>query len=143
MIRWLFAFAVALMSPGIATAGLALLLDGTQLAEALKSSQPCCVIDARSEGPRKQNPISFAVAHREGMVVSASSFAIIIADTDQRALEIARALAASNPGRIFAVKGGFATWQQLSGNAEGTTMPRGFTIPSNTCEQGKPLQEFK
>ena len=144
MMKWL-AFLLAWIAPGIATAaGIALLLDNTQLAEALKSGQPCCVIDARSEGPRRQNPIPFAVIHREGLTISATTFAIVIADNDQRALDVARALAVLNKGKIYAVKGGFAAWQQtVAGGAGGTSMPKSFTIPSNTCEQGKPLHEFK
>ena len=145
MMKWLIAALLACALPGIAiAAGIALLLDGAQLAEALKGGKPCCVIDARSEGPRKQNPIPFAIIHREGMVVSGNSFAIVIADNDPRALDVAKGLAALNAGKIYAVKGGFAAWRQTAaGGAGGTSMPKGFTIPSNTCEQGKPLHEFK
>ena len=129
---------------GPAVAGIALLLDTTQLAEALKGDQPCCVIDARSEGPRKQNPISFAIPFRDGMTITATTFAVVIADNDRRALDVARGLAVLNKGRIFAVKGGIATWRKVTGSGTGgTTMPKVFTIPSNTCEQGKPLHEFK
>lgn len=145
MMKWLLATLLACTLPSIVmAAGIALLLDGVQLAEALKSGQPCCVIDARSEGPRRQNPIPFAVVHREGMAVTGNSFAIVIADNDPRALDVAKALATLNAGKIYAVKGGFATWQQtVGGAAGGTSMPKRFTIPSNTCEQGKPLHEFK
>lgn len=140
---WLAALLLWLVS-GAAAAGIALLLDTTQLAEALKDGQPCCVIDARSLGPRKQNPIPFAIPHRDGMTITATTFAVVIADDDRRAMDVARSLAVLNKGRIFAVKGGFAAWQQLlGGGAGGTTMPKRFTIPSNTCEQGKPLHEFK
>lgn len=145
MRTWIAAFLLALMTPGRAlAAGIALLLDGTQLAEVLKSGQPCCVIDARSEGPRKQNPVPFAVIYRDGMPVAGNSFAIVIADNDQRALDVAKGLAVLNAGKIYAVKGGFGAWQQtVAGGVGGTSMPKGFTIPSNTCEQGKPLHEFK
>jgi hypothetical protein len=125
-------------------AGIALLVDTTQLTEALKSGQPCCVIDARSEGPRKQNAIPFSVPFRDGMMIAATTYALVIADNDQRALDVARGLAVLNKGRIFALKGGFAAWQEtLGGGAGGTAMPKGFVIPSNTCEQGKALHEFK
>jgi hypothetical protein len=141
---WL-SFLLFWIAPGIAmAAGVALLLDASQLSEALKSNQPCCVIDARSEGSRKQNPIPFGIPHREGMTISGTTFAVVIADNDQRALEVARGLAVLNKGKIFAVKGGFAAWQEAVGaGAGGTAMPKGFIIPSNTCEQGKALHEFK
>lgn len=145
MMKWLLAMLLAVMTPGAAVAaGIALMLDGAQLVEVLKSGKPCCVIDARSEGPRKQNPIPFAVVYREGLAVAGNSFAIVIADNDPRALDVAKGLATLNAGKIYAVKGGFAAWQQTAaGGAGGTSMPKGFTIPSNTCEQGKPLHEFK
>ncbi len=143
MRMWLVALLLWLV-PGAASAGIALLLDTAQLAEALKGAQPCCVIDARSEGPRKQNPIPFAVPYRDGLMIAGTSFAVVIADNDTRAMDAARGLALLNKGRIFAVKGGFGAWREaLGGGAGGTTMPKGFTIPSNTCEQGKPLHEFK
>lgn len=143
--RILFALLLSLAAPcAVQAAGIALLVDTAQLAEALKSGQPCCVIDARSEGPRKQNAIPFSVPYRDSMMVAAATFALVIADNDQRALDVARGLAVLNKGRIFALKGGFAAWQEiLGGGTGGTPMPKGFTIPSNTCEQGKPLHEFK
>jgi hypothetical protein len=140
---WLVALLLWLV-PGAALAGIALPLDAAQLAEALKGGQPCCVIDARSEGPRKQNPIPFAIPYRDGMAITATTFAVVIADNDQRALDVAQRLAVLNKGRIFAVKGGLAAWREAMGEgAGGTMMPKLFIIPSDTCEQGKPLHEFK
>lgn len=127
-----------------AWAGEASFLDAPQLAMLLKSSQPCCVIDARSEGLRKQAPIPFAVVHREGLSINQTSFAIVVADYDLKALEVARQLVTPEGKDIYAVKGGYATWQQIKeGRTPLSGTPKRFTIPSDTCEQGEPLHEFK
>jgi hypothetical protein len=143
MTKWMGIIIVWLVAVP-AWAGNASLLDGPQLAALLKSGKPCCVIDARSESLRKQAPIPFAVIHREGISIAQTSFAIVVADYDLKALEIAQHLVTSDGRDIYAVKGGYTTWWQIEmGVMSQTGAPRRFTIPSNTCEQGKALQEFK
>ena len=78
-------------------AGAAELLDDVQLTQALKGGQLCCVIDARNESRRKQQPIPFALAHQEGMTLSGSGFAVVVADYDQKALKVAQTLAQQKP----------------------------------------------
>ena len=148
MMKWAAILAaMALALPLHAWAGTATLLDSAQLVQVLHTGAPCCLIDARNEATRKQSPIPFAVNYREGLAISPLGFAVVIADTDQRALAVARALAAPSNGRIYAVEGGYGTWAKIQPGAAGTapksSMPKSFTIPSNTCEQGKPLHEFK
>ncbi|OIP15995.1 MAG: hypothetical protein AUK53_03690 [Betaproteobacteria bacterium CG2_30_59_46] len=127
----------------------AALLDGAQLREVLKKGQPCCVIDARSEGRRKQQPIPFAVVYQEGVKPKPGGFAVVVGDSDERALAAARSVAGKSGEDVYAVKGGYAAWKQVQagGNksSAGTELvaPQSFTIPSNTCEQGKALHEYK
>lgn len=136
------------LSASVWAAG-AVLLDGTQLREVLKKGQPCCVIDARSEGRRKQHPIPFAVTYQEGIKPQPGGFAVVVGDNDLQALAVARSVAGKNKHDVYAVKGGYAAWRQVSvgGNKSSAeaeiVAPQRFTIPSNTCEQGKSLQEYK
>lgn len=132
-----------------AWAAKAALLDSAQLREVLKKGQPCCVIDARSEGRRKQQPIPFAVIYQEGVKPKPGGFAVVVGDNDPQALAAAQSVAGKSGQDAYAVKGGYATWRQVQagGNksSAGTEIvaPQRFTIPSNTCEQGKALQEYK
>ena len=145
--RVLIMLACALSAP--AWAAKAALLDGAQIREVLKKGQPCCVIDARSEGRRKQQPIPFAVIYQEGVKPKPGGFAVVVGDNDPQALAAAQAVSKKSGQDVYAVKGGYATWKQVqaggnkfSAGAE-IVAPQRFTIPSNTCEQGKALQEYK
>lgn len=143
MIRWI-AVIIAVIFAVPAWAGDASYLDAPQFAMLLQKSKPCCVIDARSEGLRKQAPIPFAVIHREGLSIKQTSFAIVVADYDLKAMEVARQLVTPEGKNIYALKGGYATWQQIKkGITPLSGTPKRFTIPSDTCEQGEPLHEFK
>ena len=139
---------VSCLFPGYACAGQAALFDGAQLSETMKSGGFCCVIDAREEGRRKQRPIPFAVTYHDGLKLAPGGFAVVVADDDTKALTIAEALAAQAGKPVYAVKGGYDVWRQppeglaRAGTAQIST-PLNFVIPSNTCTQGQPLQEFK
>lgn len=144
--RLLMILAIALSIP--AWASTAVLLDDARLAEVLKKGQPCCVIDARSEGRRKQQPIPFAVAYKEGVQPRSGGFALVVGNNDQHALEVAQRISNKSGQPVFAVKGGYPTLKQVQSGRSSpaepeTLMPPSFTIPSNTCEQGQALQEFK
>lgn len=125
------------------------LLDGAQLAEVLKKDQPCCVIDTRSEGRRKQHPIPFAVIYNEGVKPKPGGYAVVVGDNDPQALAAAQAVSKKSGQDVYAVKGGYATWKQVQegGNKSSAgpeiVAPQSFTIPSNTCEQGQALHEYK
>lgn len=127
----------------------AALLDGVQLAEVLKKDQPCCVIDARSEGRRKQHPIPFAVIYNEGVKPRPGGYAVVVGDNDPQALAAAQAVSKKSGQEVYAVKGGYVAWQQVQAgggaSAAGAEIvaPQNFTIPSNTCEQGQSLHEYK
>jgi hypothetical protein len=132
---------------GSAWAGAAL-LDGAQLTANMKSGEFCCVIDAREEGRRKQRPIPFAVTYQDGLKLAPGGFAVVVADDDAKALTIAETLAAQADKPVYAVKGGYDVWRQTPEGLARASAPqvpasRNFVIPSNTCTQGEPLQEFK
>lgn len=139
--------ACALSAP--AWAGRAELLDGAKLAEVLKKGQPCCVIDARGEGRRKQQPIPFAVIYKEGVNPRPGGFALVVGDNDQQAQEVAQLVSKKSGQDVFAVKGGYPTLKQVQSGGKASAaepeilMPQSFTIPSNTCEQGQALHEYK
>jgi hypothetical protein len=132
-----------------AVAAVATLLDGTQLAEVLKKDQPCCVIDARSEGRRKQHPIPFAVIYNAGVKPRPGGYAVVVGDNDPQALAAAQAVSKKSGQNVYAVKGGYATWQQVQAGGNESSAgseivaPQRFTIPSNTCEQGQSLHEYQ
>lgn len=125
------------------------LQDKAQLVAALASSPPCCVVDGRSAASRQQDVMENALVYRADLKIVPSASVVVIADRDQDALGIARALARKHPGKaMLAVKGGLATWKAVTlsllsrreGGAEGLM---NFVIPANTCEQGKPLQTLR
>lgn len=115
--------------------------DRARLEAALQAAAPCCVVDARSVKARKTKPIADAVVYRPGLRINPTSAMVVIADSDREALRVGRALAAATGARqVIAVQGGFKTWQEA-------TRPSGigalrFVIPSDTCQQGTPLQEL-
>lgn len=132
--------------PGAAAGGVTL-HDKAQLAAALKQRAPCCVVDARSEPARDKSPLKDAVIYRPGVKVKPTAAVVVIADSDDDALRAGKDLAKTSGAReVLAVKGGMDTWRALRGAetpSGESTMPYTFVIPSNTCEQGKPLQELK
>lgn len=126
------------------------LQDKAQLVTALSAKGPCCVIDGRGAASRKREPLDNALPWHAELKINPTATVVVVADRDQDALGIARALAQIHPGKaILAVKGGVATWKAAtfallagssSGGAGGLV---NFVIPANTCEQGKPLQELR
>lgn len=125
------------------------LLAADELIRALKSAPPCCVVDARSADQQRKHPLAEALPYRADMTIIPTASVIVVADRDQDALAIAKALAKKHPGKvIYAVKGGVAAWasvlKSLSDSAASAApgAPAGinFVIPHNTCETGQPLQ---
>lgn len=149
MIR-LVLFVVALLAGGLAVAQV-VVMDKGQLVDALTSRSPCCVIDGRSSERRKQEPLADALAWRADLIIVPTATVVVLADRDQDALAIGRALEKKHPGKpVIVVKGGLPTWKSANlalmaaaGFDSASGAPLGFVIPSNTCEQGKPLQELR
>ena len=127
------------------------LADKAQLVSALSAKPPCCVIDGRSAASRKDQVLQNALPWRADLKIIPTATVVVIADRDQDALGIARALGRKHPDKlILAVKGGLATWKAASlallaaaGMDAAMGGPITFVIPANTCEQGKPLQELR
>lgn len=132
--------------PAAAAAGVAL-HDKAQLAAALKRSAPCCVVDARSELTRSKSPLKDAVIYRPAVQIKPTAAVVVIADSDDGALQAGKELAKTSGAKeVLAVKGGIGTWRALipaEAAAGESTMPYTFVIPKNTCEQGTPLQELR
>lgn len=128
-------------------AATALLQDDAQLASRLVDSPQCCVIDARSAQRRNESILPGALTYHDGMRVKPTSAVVVIADTDARALAVARTLAQASPHDFYAVKGGFAAWRSVEARLRAEAGKPGskytFVVPFNTCEQGKPLHVFE
>lgn len=132
---------------GTAARADATLRNATQLQLAVRSSPPCCVIDARPAAGRAERPLAEALPYREDLKIVPTATVIVVADTDARALEVARRVADAHAGKtIVAVEGGIQAWESVLASAAGQP-PGGrafsFVIPKNTCEQGTPLQHLR
>lgn len=145
--------AFCLLLAGVAQAQ-ASFKDKAQLLAALSAGPPCCVIDGRTAASRKREALANALPWRTDLKIDPTATVVVVADRDRDALRIAQALARAHPGKpIFAVKGGVAVWKATTlalllsaGDASANGAPGGmvnFVIPSNTCEQGKPLQVLR
>ena len=124
------------------------LMGEVELIEALKSQPPCCVIDARSDSTRKQQPLDDALVFRADLSIIPTASVIIVGDDNAKALVIANLLNEKHPGKeIYAVRGGIAAWTFVRRALDKTSHTSGaapagisFVIPHNTCETGAPLQ---
>jgi hypothetical protein len=134
MVLWL-PLAAAAVEPSVT------LYERARLQAALQAAAPCCVVDARSAKARKVKPIADAVVYRPDLRINPTSAVVVIADSDSEALRIGRALAAASGAmQVIAVQGGFETWQAAM--RPGGNGGLRFVIPSDTCQQGTPLQEL-
>lgn len=134
----------ALCSAAFAASADITLRNRAELEAALRQGEPCCVVDARTESSRASLPLVGAVPYREGMKLDEGGPAVVIADTEARALEVGKTLAATAEARqIFVVRGGAKTWQAVARRSPITGPSPQFVIPANTCEQGKPLQTLR
>lgn len=143
MARWRPALLVVLLGSTGVSAKVQLMGEEALLL-ALEHQPPCCVIDARPARHRTALPLPDSLAYRPGMNIIPTASVVIVADSDEQAVAIARRFDKAYPGKsIIAVQGGHAVWasvlaaSQRSRSVQGS---RSFVIPSNTCEQGPPLQ---
>jgi hypothetical protein len=114
-----FVLAAALALPSMPAGAVRLeFVDRAQLQAVLESGAPCCVIDARSEKARKHQPIAHALAYEEGMTLSPAGPVVVVGDSDKQTLAVEQARLKS-------------------------TLPLSFIIPSDTCQQGPPLQQLR
>lgn len=150
MLRWLacgLSGWVLLWAAPSTHAAAALLQDEAQLEALLATSPQCCVIDARSAQRRKEVELPGALAYGEGLRIRPTSAVVVMADTDARALAVARTLAKTSPHNVYAVKGGLPAWRAVEVRLQAQASKPGskytFVVPFNTCEQGKPLHVFE
>ncbi len=139
--------AALLLGASVQAHAAASLRNEMQLGLALRSSPPCCVIDARAESERKALALDEALVYREDLRINPTATVVVVADTDEAALAAAESIAAAHPGSpVLAVEGGVVAWQRVLAriNAE---PPGGrasqFVIPKNTCEHGPALQQLR
>jgi hypothetical protein len=120
-----------------------LLLDEGALSTRLGLTQDYQLLDARSAEAQRNTPIAFSTRYQSTMPVK-KGLVLIVADTDAEALAIAKSIPAAPDRFVFAVKGGCESWQRvMTKTPVSTSVSRSFVIPTNTCEQGKPIQELK
>lgn len=91
-----------------------------------------------------------AVAAQAGASLQPSIDAIAIAGSGRPASAVARKSGGEGALRAYGAADGFATSRRVPGSAKGmpaeaaeSTMSYSFVIPSDTCQQGPPLHEFK
>lgn len=141
------AVALLLAGAGAAWAGAASLRNDAQLFSLLSAAPACCVIDARSDKARQADALPGALQYRDGLLVTPTSHAVIVADTDAQALAVARKVAVASAHAVYAAKGGLPAWRAVETRLQAQAAKPGskfsFVIPHNTCEQGKPLHVFK
>jgi hypothetical protein len=144
--RWLAGVALLGTTAG-ALAGVASLRNDAELFSLLSASPACCVVDARSEKARQAAVMPGALPYRDGLLLKPTSHAVVVADTDARAMAVARKVAAASEHEVYAAKGGLEAWRAVEARLQAHAARSGskfsFVIPHNTCEQGKPLHVFK
>ncbi len=120
------------------------LLDEATLSFKLGRAQDYQLLDARSAQAQRDAPIAFSTRYEPNTAVK-GGLVLVVADTDAAASAIAQAIVAGGADRaVFAVKGGYDSWQRVARKSSASTsIAGGFVIPKNTCEQGKPIQELK
>ncbi|HEX8987943.1 MAG TPA: hypothetical protein VF816_08280 [Rhodocyclaceae bacterium] len=120
------------------------LYDRGELEAALKGASPCCVVDGRSARERLRSPLKDVLIWSDRTRLKPTGAVVVIADQDIVAYSIGTKIEQRfKAGRVLAVKGGYATWKAMLSASGQSGMPESFVIPSNTCEQGKPLQTLR
>ena len=139
--------AVLLFGASVQAQAAASLRNEMQLGLALRTSPPCCVVDARAERERKALVLDEALVYREDLRINPTATVVVVADTDETALAVAESIAAAHPGSpVLAVEGGIGAWQRVLARINADP-PGGravqFVIPKNTCEHGPALQQLR
>lgn len=138
---------VAALAAAAPPAASASLQGEAALAARLTQSPQCCVIDARSAQRRQAAALPGALPYSAKLRIAPTSAVVVLADSDDRALAVARLLARSSAHDVYAVKGGLPAWQsvltRLQAEAAKPGSKFGFVIPLDTCQQGEPLQVFE
>lgn len=134
--------AMALVSvPGLAAD--VQFIEEVALLKIVSNDQDYQLMDARAPEMQQIAPLAFSTRYRLNVPIT-KALVLVVADTDAEALEVARDIPAAEGRAVYAVRGGFETWQRVIKQAASpAAASKSFVIPKNTCEQGKPIQELK
>lgn len=120
-----------------------LFIEEVALLKIVSNDQDYQLMDARAPEMQQIAPLAFSTRYRLNVPIT-KALVLVVADTDADALEVARDIPAAEGRAVYAVKGGFETWQRVAKQAASpAAASKSFVIPKNTCEQGKPIQELK
>jgi hypothetical protein len=138
MARMLGAALLAL--PALSLAADDLLLDEISLEKKVGREPNCQLLDGRSAEARRLAPLAFSVRYEKTVAVK-KGLVFIVADSDEAALEIARAIPADAGRSVYAVKGGADAWKRVQSKTATAVAP-GFVVPKGTCDLGAPSLKF-
>lgn len=120
------------------------LVDGAELVK-LEGAAAWPVVDVRELAERSRSPIPGAFD--DGAELELSGSVLIIGSSDDEAQISAVTIEKNFPGvKAYAVLGGIESLklirQDLLQTLGDDNMPSTYNIPSDTCQQGEPLQTF-
>lgn len=117
-------------------------------AEALKSIKGVKnwpIVDVRELSEQSQSPIPGSLDFSPALSVKGK--VLLVASDNAAGILLAKKIESKLPStEVFVLDGGFETlrtiWPELRPSTGGFSLPGTFTIPSDTCESGDPLQIF-
>ncbi|MBU0501187.1 MAG: hypothetical protein KJ558_08775 [Gammaproteobacteria bacterium] len=116
----------------------------TALGPVIAMAPGVLLVDARGLDAVRQQPLQGATPYVPGMK-RIPGMVVVVADNDEQAMAVATALAQPDGQAVYALSGGPVAWQEILDERKKSpsAVPFNFVIPHNTCQQGKPLQEYK
>lgn len=138
VILWL-----ALALPALAQAD-ASLKTPAALGPVIAMAPGVLLVDARGLDAVRRQPLQGATPYVPGIKL-VPGMVVVVAGSDEQAMTVATALAQSSGQTVYALSGGAGAWQEILDERKRSpaAVPFNFVIPHNTCQQGKPLQEYK
>ena len=138
IILWL-----ALALPALAQADASLKTPGA-LGPVIAMAPGVLLVDARGLEAVSQQQLQGATPYVQGMKL-VPGMVVVVADSDEQAMQVAAALTQPGGQAVYALSGGAKAWQEILDERKksAAAVPFNFVIPHNTCQQGKPLQEYK
>lgn len=140
LFKFLFA-AILLALPMLSHAANGVLLNQDAVRAELKKEPDYQLLDARGAEARRSLPLAFATRYEKSVPVK-KGLVLVVADSDDAALEIARAIPVEGECRVFAVQGGADAWKQVQARLATVVTPGNFIVPKGTCDLGKPALRF-
>lgn len=132
-----------LWSPPVSLGAETQLVEEETLLKIVGKDQDYQLIDARSPEMQQLAPLAFSTRYQLNVVIN-KALVLVVADSDEEALAVVQDIPAATGRTVYAVKGGFESWQRVAKQASSpASASKSYVIPKNTCEQGKPIQELK